>query len=109
MIELYNILKNGLLSFTLTNPAPELFTTRPGTDFNSILGFALNFLLSIAGAVSVIFVIIAGFQYVSARGNEQQAEAAKKSLFNAVIGFAVITMAWVILYVVQRALTTGYV
>lgn len=65
--------------------------------------------LIIAGSVALAMVIYGGFRYLTAGGNESAAEAGKKTLLNAIIGFVIISLAWVILYVIQRAILTGNV
>lgn len=78
----------------------------------SISGFILkiiNILLAIAGLVAVLFLIIGGFRYITAAGNEETAEKAKKIILNAIIGIVVIILAFVIVRVISNALTTGSV
>lgn len=44
----------------------------------------------------VFFLLLSGFYFVTAQGNEQQVEKAKKILFWTVIGAAIIVGAWAI-------------
>ena len=65
-------------------------------------------LLTIGTTVGVVvcafFVMVAGYQYMSAGGNPRQMESAKQSLFNALAGLAIILGANVIAQMIQSAL-----
>src|SRR6186997_748159 len=85
----------------IDNPARSYFVTAPGTDFASILSFAIRtILLPLAGLVALTFIIIGGFHYIISHGNDEQAEAGKKTLTNAVIGLVIIILAYVIITIV---------
>jgi len=65
--------------------------------------------LKLAGALTivalpflVVFLIIAGFLFVTAQGNEQQLAKAKNTLFWTVIGAALIIGSWAIAIAVGR-------
>ena len=65
-------------------------------------------LLSAGAAVSLaataFFVMLAGFQYMSAGGSVRAVESAKGSLYNALIGFAVVILCKVIAGLIGGAL-----
>jgi hypothetical protein len=67
-----------------------------------------NTLLSAGAAVSLIatafFVMLAGFQYMSAGGSVRAIESAKGSLYHALIGFAIVILCKVIAGLVGNAL-----
>lgn len=65
----------------------------------------IQILLDIAFVIAVLFIIIGGYQYMTAGGNEEQAGKGRKSLTNAVIGVALITLSYVIVYVIDQQLT----
>jgi uncharacterized membrane protein len=46
-------------------------------------------LLRIAGFVSVIFIIVAGFQYVGSQGNPEKAAKAQQTILYAIIGLII--------------------
>ncbi len=64
----------------------------------------VEILLAIAGLVAVIFLIVGGFRYITAGGNEETAESAKKTITNAIIGIVIIILAFVIVRVIANAL-----
>lgn len=54
----------------------------------------INIVLSILGILVVCLIIFAGFQWMTAAGNEDQVTKAKKTLKNAIIGLVIIFIAW---------------
>ena len=50
------------------------------------------------------FIMLAGYQYISAGGSSRTVESAKSSLYNALIGFAIVIMCKVIASLVGTAL-----
>lgn len=83
------------------NPIPTV-----GTATDLILRI-VQILLAIAGLVAVIFLIIGGFRYITAGGNEETSESAKKTITNAIIGIVIIILAFVIVRVIANALIGG--
>ena len=88
------------------------FTVPPGgpvTGVNSasqLITRIIEILLAIAGLLAVIFLIVGGFRYITAGGNEETAEAAKKTITNAIIGIVIIILSFVIVRVISNALIT---
>ena len=68
----------------------------------------LDSLLTAGAAVSLaataFFVMLAGFQYMSAGGSVRAVESAKGSLYNALIGFAIVILCKVVAGLVRSAL-----
>jgi hypothetical protein len=64
----------------------------------------INIILSFLGIIAVVLIIFAGFQWMTAAGNEEQIKKAKGLLKNAVIGLAIILMAWSITYFIMTRL-----
>jgi amino acid transporter len=81
-------------------------TTVFGTSdrVSTILLRIVEIALSLAGLIAILFLIIGGFRYVTAAGNEEAAESAKKTILNAIIGIIVIILSFVILRVIDNAL-----
>lgn len=61
-------------------------------EFNNII----NFVLSVAGVVAVIVLVVAGIQYSVSAGDPQAAARAKNAIIYAVIGLVVIGSAFTI-------------
>jgi len=64
----------------------------------------INTLLGFVGVVSVVLIIYAGFRWMTASGNEEQITDAKGTIRNAVIGIAVIFLAFVVTNFVTKSL-----
>lgn len=71
---------------------------------SEILVRIINILLAVAGLIAVVFLIVGGFRYITAGGNEETAEAAKKTITNSIIGIVIILLSFVIVRVISNAL-----
>lgn len=92
-----------------TGTAGNPFGIPANQGFSAIVRRVLDLALQVLGIIAIAFIIYGGFRYLTAGGNEDAAESGKKILTNAIIGFVIILMSWVILQVVQTALITGTV
>ena len=81
--------------------------------FCSIADFiagALQVLVMIALPIIVLFLVIAGFKFISAQGNEGKLGEAKKNFFYVIIGAGLIMGAWILAKLIAGTvsqLTTG--
>src|SRR3989344_2059051 len=83
-------------------------TGLPGdTRISEFILRIINIALAIAGLVAVLFLIIGGFRYITAAGNEEAGGQAKKIITNAIIGIVVIILSFVIVRVISNALLSG--
>lgn len=73
-----------------------------GTNVNQLIRTIINWALGITFAIAVLFLIIGGFWYITAGGNEEQADKGKKTIINALIGVVVIILSYVIVNVVSN-------
>lgn len=62
----------------------------------------IQYCLGIAGLVAVVYLIMGGFSYITAAGNEEQTKKATKTLLNAVIGLVIIFAAFAIVNTIQN-------
>lgn len=76
-------------------------------SIGEVITIVLKILLTLAGVVAVVFIIYAGYSYVTSGGNEEQSTKAKKILLNAILGLVLIILAFVIVSVLTNTLTTG--
>lgn len=74
-------------------------------DFPSLATTIIKILLYFAGIVAVIFVIIGGYQIMTAQGNASQATNGRKTLTNAIIGLVIIVLAYIIIQAVVAFIT----
>ncbi|HET6864209.1 MAG TPA: hypothetical protein VFH37_03370 [Candidatus Saccharimonadales bacterium] len=71
-----------------------------------LVGLAvLDMLLRLAGFVAVISIIIAGFQYQFTMGNPEKAAAARRRLYNSLIGLAIALIATAVVTFIGNELT----
>lgn len=62
--------------------------------------------LGVAGTIALMMIIINGFRYIFAGGNEEQTESAKAGLQWAVIGLVIIALAYVIVVATAKLVVT---
>ena len=90
---------------------PNPYEGKPGVAGAStlvgLIAIVLKSLLFLGGIAAVIFIMIGGFWYMTSAGNEEQSEKGKKALIDAVIGLAVVILAYVIVSVITTTLTGG--
>lgn len=89
----------GDLSYELKNPLA----------FNSLQEFIvalLNVFIVIATPIVVIFIILAGFKYVTARGNPSDIQEATRALTYAIIGGVLIIGAVAIAEIIKNLVTS---
>jgi cytochrome bd-type quinol oxidase subunit 2 len=58
--------------------------------------------LGLLGIASVVMIILGGYWWLTAAGNEQRVERAKKILTSAIIGLIIILLAWAIVWYTIR-------
>ncbi|NCD01040.1 hypothetical protein EOL94_03035 [bacterium] len=63
-------------------------------DPRSIAARVINIALAFLGLIAVVLIIYAGFLWMTANGEEQKVESAKKVLRNAIIGLIIILASW---------------
>ncbi|MFH1866946.1 MAG: hypothetical protein ABIJ81_02595 [Patescibacteria group bacterium] len=89
-----------LTALAQTNGGLDEFkvNTNLGTDVDLIESVAriINILLGFLGVIAIIIIIVAGFQWMTAGGNEEKIAGAKKMLGAGVIGLVIILAAYAI-------------
>ena len=102
---LAEVKKNDLWAFQsrVDELAPNIGYSTEVTLFSSIGAF-IQVALSLLGVIFLLLTIYAGYLWMTDRGNEQQAEKAKKILTTAVIGLIIVLGAYAISYFVIEAL-----
>ena len=65
----------------------------------------INVLLGFLGLIAVVIILIGGFQWMTAAGNDEKVETARKTIFAGVIGIVIIGFAWGIsLFVINQVI-----
>lgn len=90
---------------------PKFFQGQTGPAGRRTFGGAVTVTLQVAllivGSLAVLFLVYGGFRYITASGNEENAEAAKKIITNAILGLVIVILSFVIVTIISRILVTG--
>lgn len=78
-----------------------------GGDFRSIILNIVNFFLGFLGLISVIMVIYGGITYVTAAGNQESIDKAKKVIMYAIIGIVIVLISFALINTVIGGATAG--
>ena len=77
------------------------------TRADNIVGSIIKTVLSLLGIVFLILMIISGYQWMIAGGNEDQVSKAKDRIRNAIIGIIIVVLAYAITAFVFKNLPGG--
>ena len=78
---------------------------KQGKTVQEIIKIVINWSLYLAAIISVIFIIIGGFLYITSAGNETQAGKGRATLKNALIGLTLVILSYIIVQIVYNFLT----
>lgn len=79
---------------------PEQLRGGFDTSGKALIQLGINWLFIIAATLTVIFLIYAGIQWITSRGDPTRIAEAKSRLFYAIIGLVVVSLAFFIVRVV---------
>ena len=88
-------------SFTID---PRVFPPAATASFGELATDILKILVSIAGVLAFVFIILSGFKFVTSGGDPKKLAGAQGTLTYAIIGIIVTILAFIILSVVQYML-----
>ncbi len=77
-------------------------TYKTEQSLNTVLSDVVGIILSVIGGIFIIFIIYAGYIWMTAHGNEQKSSKAKEIIIQSIIGLIVIIAAYAISYFVIR-------
>jgi len=75
-----------------------------GTSINTLFSNIFGFLTIVAGLAFLIYFIIGGLNWITAGGNTDKVEKAKKTMTDAAIGLIIITITYAIASIVGSVL-----
>lgn len=93
--------------------APDLGIEYPAysglrnTDIRITVAKIIRAAMGLLGIVSIVIILIGGFKWMTAGGNEEQAGEAKKWIYSGVIGLAIILSAYAIANFVVNSLVNA--
>ena len=116
--KLQKVLASGvtLLSFPITtfaqveNPRDWISDINEGSnqEIESLVVNVLNWLIGAAALVCVVMLIVGGYSYMTAGGDENKVKTATKTLTNAMIGLAICFIAVMLVnFVLKNFLQPG--
>lgn len=76
-------------------------------DPREIAASAINVIMGFLGIIAVVIILIGGFKWMTAAGEESKVEEAKKLMTAGVIGLVIILAAWGITIFVMNALLSA--
>jgi len=82
-------------------------STDSNAQFNNLFGQIIGIVLTISAIVAFVYLLTAGFQYITSGGDAAKAQTARQSIINALIGILVIMISYAILRYVGTALLKG--
>lgn len=72
------------------------------SDLKTTVINIIQWVLGLLGLIAVVMILIGGFQWMTAGGNEEKVAGAKKIISAAVIGLIVVLLAWaIVIFVVN--------
>lgn len=90
------------------NPlTPTSDSLAASTSVGDLIRRVLRILLTLGGVVAVLFIMIGGYQYLTSRGNEDQAKAGRKTITYAVVGLVAVLLAFMLVTVLTNLFTQG--
>jgi hypothetical protein len=76
---------------------------KPEADLVGIIFRAIQYILAFLGVVAVVVILIGGFMWMTAGGNDEKVGKAKKILIQGLIGLVIVLLAFAIAtFVIQR-------
>ena len=76
-------------------------------DIRATIASIINVAMGLLGIIAVGIILIGGFQWMTAGGNEENVDKAKKRIIQGVIGLAIILASWAIARFVLESLVTA--
>ncbi|MFH0856422.1 MAG: pilin [bacterium] len=103
-----NAVAEGLKDYTLRFSDVAYHNTSSGKvkDPIIIIGQIVQWFLAVLGIIFFLFLLQAGFLWMTASGNEDQVGEAKKKMVNALIGLIIVLAAYAIAYLILENFTS---
>ena len=81
------------------------------TQYTDLIAFSqglINFVISISALIAVIFLVYAGFQYITSQGEGEKAEEAQRTIIYTLIGLVIAFISPLIIrFVLNNVLEIG--
>lgn len=83
-------------SFGINEVETGLDNALAGGDPREMVGRIINMVLGFLGVIAVVIILLGGFKWMTAGGNEDKVAEARKLLGAGVIGLVIILAAWAV-------------
>ncbi len=99
----------ALAQLILPTDNPDQISSSTAWDgsLRQMINTTINAVLFFLGIICVIFIIYAGFLYITSQGDEQNTDKAKNILMYAVIGILIILVSYALVNTIFESLQTG--
>jgi len=94
----------GIIAISLGNVSAQIANPLGATTPEQLLQLIVRILLGLIGFVAVIYLIWAGFKYVTAGGDSKKAGEAKEGITHAIIGLIVAFVGYLLVELVYSLL-----
>lgn len=68
---------------------------------SNIVSSSINLLFGVAGVLAFIYLLMGGIQWITASGDKDAVEKAKKKITHALIGLTIVFSAYALLYIIR--------
>ena len=72
------------------------YDTGGASRIQTVITTLINYAIGIAALVSLVYIIVGGFNYITSAGNAEKVKTAQKTITYAIIGLAVVVLAYAI-------------
>jgi hypothetical protein len=79
-------------------------TAQTGADLPAMAGRFINYFFGILGVIFLTVILIGGYQWITAGGNEEKLGKAKGWIINGINGMIVVFLAYVLVFTILAAL-----
>lgn len=98
----------GVAKAAVSTPSLNILNSSGGTtSFSTVVSNVLSWVLILAGAIAVIYLVYAGILYITAGGDAEKATKGRTGVINAVIGIVIILLAILIVRWVDTIVKSG--
>lgn len=95
---------NSLTFDSFKNMLTLFGTGNDNTTFNVLLGRIIGLVLTFAAITAFVYLLISGFQYITAGGDSAKVDTARKGIVNALVGIIIIMISYLLLNFVAKNL-----
>lgn len=109
LLGLFSFAPVSMAQLINTGDQPSLIAAQTGgeSDLKSFVLTIVNFILLFLGFICVMFIIYAGFLYITSGTSDDGPENAKKIITNSIIGIIIILASFAIVNTVLQATTSS--